>query len=216
MQSYTNNLLIFLILTNLVLLGSNWLRSAIRLVAAQGIALGLLPWLIHGQLTKAALLMGLVIALLKGGAFPLVLNWTLREIRVHREIEPLVAYIPSLLIGVAVLTGAFALDARLPLPWESKPGFLIPAGLFTAWTGLFLIMARRKALTQVLGYIVLENGIFILGMVVVEVMPLLVELGILLDVFAGVFVMGILVFHINREFNHIETDQLDALKETMP
>lgn len=216
MQDSIGNLLIFLILTDLLLLGTSQLRNAIRLMAIQGMALGLLPWLAHGHLTGAALLMGATSALLKGCAFPALLTWASREIHVRREIEPLVGYIPSLLIGVGVLAGAFTVGARLELPWASPSEWLVPAGLFTAWTGLFLIMARRKALTQVLGYIVLENGIFILGMVVVEVMPLLVELGVLLDVFAGVFVMGILVFHINREFSHIDVDQLDALREVSP
>ncbi|NLB64876.1 MAG: hydrogenase [Lentisphaerae bacterium] len=213
MQDWMGNVLIALILTDLLLLGSSQLRNAIRLMAVQGFVLGLLPWLAHGKLTGAALLMGATSAVLKGGVFPALLRWASREIHVRREIEPLVGYIPSLLIGLGVLTGAFVAGARLTLPWASPSPLLIPTGLFTAWTGLFLIMARRKALTQVLGYIVLENGIFILGMVVVEAMPLLVELGVLLDVFAGVFVMGILVFHINREFSHIDVDQLDALRE---
>ena len=92
----------------------------------------------------------------------------------------------------------------------------MPAGLFTVWTGLFMIVARRKAITQVLGFIVLENGIFTLGIVLVEAMPLLVELGVLLDIFVAVFVMGIIVFNINREFDHINTDQLAALREDAP
>ena len=102
------------------------------------------------------------------------------------------------------------------MPWASPSALLVPAGLFTVWTGLFLIMARRKAITQVLGYIVMENGIFALGMVLVEAMPLLVELGVLLDIFVAVFVMGIIVFQINREFDHIDSDQLSALRELTP
>lgn len=216
MQNGIGILLIFLILTDLLLLGSSRLRNAIRIAAAQGVALGLLPWLAHGHLTGAALLLGAGSAALKGVVFPALLHRALREIHVRREIEPLIGYIPSLLIGTGVLAAAFAFGARLPLPWESPSPLLVPAGLFTLWTGLFLIMARRKAITQVLGYIVMENGIFALGMVVVEAMPLLVELGVLLDVFVAVFVMGLLVFHINREFDHIDADQLDALKEGVP
>ncbi len=216
MHGGIDSLLIFLILADLLLLGSSRMRNAIRIAAAQGVALGLLPWLAHGHLTGHAWLLGAGSAVLKGFAFPALLNRAVRETHARREIEPLVGYVLSLLIGTGVLAAAVGFGARLPLPWAAPSPLLVPAGLFTAWTGLFLIMARRKAITQVLGYVVLENGIFTLGMVLVEAMPLLVELGVLLDVFAAVFVMGILVFHINREFDHIDSDQLDALKEESP
>lgn len=209
-------ILLFLILTDLILLGSSRLRNAVRIVAAQGVALGLLPALAHGHVTWHAVLLGLASAGSKGFVFPALLNRALRDTQASREIEPFVGYILSLLIGVGVLAVSFGFGARLPLPWAAPSELLVPAGLFTVWTGLFLIMARRKAITQVLGYIVMENGIFALGMVLVEAMPLLVELGVLLDIFVAVFVMGIIVFHINREFDHIDSDQLAALKEEAP
>ena len=206
-------ILLFLILSNLLLLGSSRLRNAIRVVAAQGLALGALPLLAHGGWSWHAALLGAASAGLKGFVFPALLNRALRETRARREIEPFVGYVASLWIGLGALAGAFALGARLPLPWAPPSDLLIPAGLFTAWTGLFLIVARRKAITQVLGYVAMENGIFALGLVLVEAMPLLVELGVLLDVFAAVFVMGLIVFHINREFDHIDSDRLSTLGE---
>jgi hydrogenase-4 component E len=80
-------------------------------------------------------------------------------------------------------------------------------------TGLVLLIGRKKALTQVIGYLVLENGIFAAGAALIIHQPLLVETGVLLDVFFAVFVFGIAIFHISREFNHIDTDQLAALKD---
>lgn len=210
-------LLVSLVLTDLVLLGSSRLRNAIRIVALQGLLLGLLPLLAHGRgLVGSAVLLGAGSAILKGFVFPALLNRALRETNASREIEPFVGYVPSLLIGMGALAAAFVGSARLPLPWPAPSDGLVPAGLFSVWTGLFLIVARRKAITQVLGYVVMENGIFVLGMVLVEAMPLLVELGVLLDVFVAVFVMGIIVFHVNREFDHIDADQLRALKEPLP
>ena len=79
--------------------------------------------------------------------------------------------------------------------------------------GLFLIVSRKTALMQVVGYLVLENGIYIFGMALAQEEPLLVEMGILLDVFVAVFVMGIAIFHISREFDHIDVDQLTSLKD---
>ena len=68
-------------------------------------------------------------------------------------------------------------------------------------------------MTQVIGYLVLENGIYLFGLMLLHEMPILVELGILLDVFVGVFVMAIVVYHIRREFDHIDTHVLAQLKE---
>lgn len=216
MSNSTELILIFLMLTDLVLLGSSRLRNAIRIVAMQGVVLGFLPLLAHGHGTWSAVLLALGSAGIKGFLFPFMLNRAISETNANREIEPFVGYILSLLIGVGVLAISFVFGSRLPLPFEAPSTLLVPAGLFSVWTGLFLIMARRKAITQVLGYIVMENGIFALGMVLVEAMPLLVELGVLLDIFVAVFVMGIIVFHINREFDHIDSDQLSALKEGAP
>ncbi|HEU4428038.1 MAG TPA: hydrogenase, partial [Myxococcota bacterium] len=72
---------------------------------------------------------------------------------------------------------------------------------------------RRKAITQVVGYLVLENGIFLMGLTLHEAMPLLVELGVLLDLLVGVFVIGIVLNHINREFSSLDVTRLDTLRE---
>jgi hydrogenase-4 component E len=89
----------------------------------------------------------------------------------------------------------------------------VPVAFFTILVGLFGIVARRKAVTQVLGYLVLENGIFAFGAVALRKAQFLVEMGILLDVFVAVFVMGIAIFRINHEFDHIDADRLAQLKE---
>jgi hydrogenase-4 component E len=79
--------------------------------------------------------------------------------------------------------------------------------------GFLLLMTRRKAITQVLGYLMLENGIFIFGILLSEAMPMMVEAGVLLDLLVGVFVMGIVMNQINREFSTLNTERLSALKE---
>jgi hydrogenase-4 component E len=82
-----------------------------------------------------------------------------------------------------------------------------------AASGLFLIIARRIALTQVIGYLVLENGIYAFGVSLSGSQSPLVEMGALLDLLVGIFVMGIVVYHINREFDSISTESLQELKE---
>ncbi len=79
--------------------------------------------------------------------------------------------------------------------------------------GLLLIVSRRKAVMQTLGYLAMENGIYAFGLAFAVEEPLLVEMGVLLDVFVAVFVMGIAIHHISREFDHIDTDRLSTLKD---
>ncbi len=90
---------------------------------------------------------------------------------------------------------------------------LVPSALATILLSLVVLVSRTKALTQVLGYLMLENGIFTFGLVLLHDMPFLIELGVLLDLFVGVFVMGIVVYHINQEFDHIDSYHLTTLKD---
>ena len=80
-------------------------------------------------------------------------------------------------------------------------------------SGFLLLITRRKAITQVLGYLMLENGIFIFAVLLSAALPLMVEAGVLLDLLVGIFVMGIVLNQISREFSTLNTERLTALKE---
>jgi hydrogenase-4 component E len=207
-------LIVLLILTNLRLVASSHIAACIYVVALQGLVLGLLPLLVGTDpLTlRACMLSGLTMAL-KGIIFPWLLLRALRAVHVRREMEPLVGYTTSLLVGAVLLALAMWFGRRLPLPVSEASPFMVPLALFTIMIGLFAIVSRRTALTQVLGYLVMENGIYAFGLTFAREEPLLVELGTLLDIFMAVFVMGITIFHISREFDHIDTDRLSLLKD---
>ncbi|MDD5630081.1 MAG: hypothetical protein PHU21_13515, partial [Elusimicrobia bacterium] len=157
--------------------------------------------------------LALVAGTLKGGVFPMLLGRALREANIRREVEPFVGPGLSILAGLMALACSFWLTTRFPV---SQPGWsrlAPPVAFFTIGVGLFLIVSRRKALTQVLGYLIMENGIYLLGMALVGEVPMLVELGVLLDAFVATFVMGIAIQHINREFDHMDAYRLDDLRE---
>ncbi len=214
MSTWIDSILLLLILTDFSLLGSSRLGACIRFVAFQGVLLGVLTLTTpEDPVSLRPVLLAMMSIGLKGAAFPWLLFRALREANVRHEIEPFVGYNLSLLIGVAALVASFWLSSRLPLPIPPVSPFLAPVALFTSFIGLFLIISRKKALTQVLGYLVLENGVYAFGVGTVQHTPMLVELGVLLDVFVAVFVMGIAVFHISRQFDHIDTDQLVVLKD---
>lgn len=214
MNSWAETAIVFLMLANLTLLGSSRLGFCIRVVALQGIAVAFFTLFSHlANLSIHVLLLAAMTAALKGLIFPRLLFRTLERTEVRREMEPLVGYSASILSGIAMLAAAWWFSAHLPVTALSLSPLVLPAALWTIFVGLFLIVARRKAISQVLGYLVLENGIFAFGAALAGDMPLLVEMGCLLDVFMAVFVMGLAIFHISREFDHIDTDRLSALKD---
>ena len=210
----TNLILALVVLTNLKLLGSSRLGASIRVVAAQGVALGLLPILAHWQefsLHFALLAAGTVA--IKGIVFPWFLFRAIRDADFGRQIEPFVGYVASLVAGVLALGASFWVCSRLEMPANITSPWMAPVAFFSIFAGLFLIVSRKRAVSQVLGFLVLENGIYTFGIGVAVKTPFLVEVGVLLDVFVAVFVMGIAIFHINREFDHINTDGLSQLKD---
>ena len=214
MSSLADLILVFVVLTNLVLLGSSRLTTCIRLAAVQGMMLGVLPLLVSTRgIGIRVVLLAVVTFALKGLLFPRLLMRAIREADVRHENEPLVGYAASILVGILALGLSFWMSARLPVPQPEVSHLSLPLALSTILIGLFLIVSRRTAVMQVIGYLVLENGIFIFGVALAQEEPILVELGVLLDVFVAVFVMGIAIFHISREFDHIDVDQLSSLKD---
>jgi hydrogenase-4 component E len=206
--------LVALVITDLWLLGSSRMAACIRTAAAQGLLLGVLTIIVQEDpLAPHILLVASMSTVLKAVVFPRLLGWALREAEVRREVEPIGGFTTSILLGVAALGVSLWLGSRLPLPVPVASDLVVPVALFTSLCGLLLILTRRKALSQVLGYLVLENGIYAFGVALALREPLVVELGVLLDVFVAVFVMGITIFQINRGFDHIDTDRLDELKD---
>lgn len=206
-------LLTVVLLINFFALGASRIRAVVSAVAIQGIALGMLVVFVHEAHGVRTFLLAGGAIVLKGAVIPSMLNKAMRDAAIRREVDPYVGFIPSLLLG-ALATGLSIVFARtLPLTEEHAGSMLVPTSLATVLTGFIILTTRRKAITQVIGYLVLENGIFVFGLLLVEAMPFLVEVGVLLDLFVGIFVMGIIVNHISRTFNTMDTGELTALKE---
>jgi len=195
------------------LLGGSRLVAMIRSAGVQGALLGALAAIVTGSRGDLATVLAAITISVKGLLLPRLLLRAIRRVEIRREAEPLVGYEASLAFGVIALGAATWVASELPLPRHDIPGLLVPTALFTGLTGLFLVIARRKAVTQALGYLVFENGIYGFGLAVVREEPLLVQFGILLDLLVAVFVMGIIVFHIQSDFEHIDVDRLAALRE---
>jgi len=213
MPAITEFLVMMLLVTDVALLGLSLLDKCIQVVAVQGVLLGILAITVQsGHLTVRVISIALVTVLLKGFVFPVLWRRAVREAGVHRELEPYTGYIVSIFLGILLFGFSVWLGGKLDLDAAPDLAWLVPAALSTLFTGLLLIIARKQALTQSLGYIVMENGIYAFGIATVGEIPALVELGILLDAFVAVLVMGIAIYHINREFDHMDSDRLSSLK----
>ena len=213
MQTASELLLLLVVLTDLAVLGTTRLRTCIQAVAVQGLLLGLLALALAPHLTPhvAGLAAGTI--LVKAVVLPWFLVWAIREAAVRREVEPVVGFIASLLLGALALATRVR-HCRAPARRRrDQQSLLVPVSLATLMIGFIVLTTRRKALTQVVGYLMLENGIYLFGLTQTESVPFLLELGVLLDVFVGVFIMGIVVFHINREFDSLDSARLTELTD---
>ena len=201
------------LLTCFALLGTSRIGACIRFLALQGILFSLVPVVAHddGLSLRVIMLAGANVGL-KGIIFPAVLLHLRTRANFQREVEPFVGFVASILFGIVALAVSLGLARELKPALTHAPFLMLEAAIFLVAIGLFLIVSRRNALMQVIGYLVIENGIFVFAVITVVETPLLVELGILLDAFVAVFVMGIAVFHISREFGMADADQLNTLR----
>lgn len=212
MERWTEVLLLFVLVTNFGVLATDRLSAMIRIIAFQGVLLGLLPLTLAPSFSLPGVWLGVGTLAVKAVILPWSLLWAIREASVRREVAPAVGYVAALLLGCAAVGIAFAASTRLPLPAERAP-LLVPVSLATLMMGFIVLTTRTKALSQVLGYLVLENGIFLFGLTLADRLSLLVEMGVLLDVFVGVFIMGLVVFQINRELDSIDSSRLTELTD---
>jgi hydrogenase-4 component E len=212
MSSIADQLLVLCLLLNFAVLGTSRLSFAVRAVAIQGVVLGLLPALIHPFSVHIVVIVT-VMMVAKGALIPWMIMDAIRKAEIKREVEPFIGYIATLVLGALFTSLAFIFSMDLPLSPAHQGANFVPAAIATIMCGFLILMARRKAIFQVIGYLVMENGIFIFSQLLSDAMPLMVEAGALLDLLVGIFVMGIVINHINREFSSLDTSRLSALRE---
>ncbi len=213
MTDLLNAVLVIILVMNLFALGTSRIRAVIRTVSAQGILLGVIPLLAHKHLTIPVAMMIIVAIVIKGSVIPSIMMRALRDAQIKREIEPLIGYLPSIILGAMATAFALLIAGQLPLAGQHYGTLLVPTSIATVMVGFIFLISRYKAISQVIGYLILENGIFIFSMLLIEAMPVIVEMGVMLDLFVGIFVTCIIINHINQAFSSMDTRMLVSLKE---
>jgi len=214
MQTLIDIALLLVLLSDLYLLSLTRLGASIKMIAFQGVLLALLPFLSAGMvLSLHAFIIAISSGAIKALLIPRFLSRAAREVHIGLEIDSYIPYSASLLAGMSVVLVSFWIAREFSLPVTVASHLWIPVSLAGVMIGLLMLIIRKKAISQVIGYLVLENGIYILGLSLAGQMPLLVELGVLLDIFAGVFIMGIIMNHIKNYFDDLDVDNLTILKD---
>lgn len=211
---YSVDTLLSLVLLSILLsFGSSRLPVLIKVLAFQGLAVSVVPLVIGHDLTVGELVFSQVTLAIRGIVIPLSLYLAVKKVAIRREVEPVVGYNASLLAGLVFIVAATYAGRRFDLPSVSANVLLLPTAMTLLAAGMFLLMARRNAIAMVIGYVMMENGIYLVGTTFSLRAHHIVEFGILLDVLAGVMIMAVIFQNIKQSFDDVDTALLRTLKE---
>jgi len=207
-----NLLLIVFIITLFICSTAIRLKTFIKAIAFQGLLLfGIFILRLNEINTINLILLLLETLIFKAIVIPYFLLYLIKRNKITREAEPYVSNFASLFIITAVVMTVFFLANTLRGGVFENIYFVVAS--ITVFAGLYFIISRRKIITQVMGFIIIENGVVILSLAVGGEMPMLVNLGILLDIFVTVLVLGIFVNKIGDIFKEAEVDHLSRLRD---
>jgi hydrogenase-4 component E len=208
----TNVLLIIFIISLLYVSIANRIITYVRVLALQGFILFGVTFLqLKDIQTWNLVLIMLETIVFKAVAVPLFLSYLIKRNKITRETEPYLPHFISLLIITMIVVITVLLANSIKDTHLDKIFFIV--SLSTLFTGLYFIASRKKIITHVMGYLMMENGVFVLSLAVGNEMPNLVNLGIMLDVFASVLILGIFLNKIGDVFKAVDVDQLSNLKD---
>lgn len=175
------------------------------LLAGACVALGLQPGAGHYLVLAATIL------LLKAVAIPGFLSWSARQVGITRDAGAFLGPTPCLFVGCGLLAGVYFVAPRVAVAASGTAG---SAGVALALLliGMLLMITRRLALSQVIGFLVLENGIFLYGLTQAHGMPLLLEMGIAFEVLVAVLIAGLVINRLSSTFEHTDVTQLRGLR----
>ena len=201
-----------LLFTMILILGAGQLYRAVYAVAAQSVFIGAASGVLAAATGNPDLwvIAGITIAI-KAILLPWLLLRVVRRLSIRREIEPVIPISLTLLIAGAIVVLSFYLAASLGSVRQAITGNALPVGIALTLLGVLVMGSRRKALTQMVGLFASENGIFFTAIAVSRGMPLIIEIGVILDVILGALVMGILILRV-RSTVDADIADLEELK----
>lgn len=203
-----------LLLIAFAMLSQRRILSLINLFALQGLVLTLSTLVVAYSTGQHHLYYSALLTLsLKVLVLPWILHRLIRKLNVKWDVETLINIPTTMLVGIALVIFAFNLAA----PISQLAGTITRSALGIAMASVLLsflmMLTRRKAIPQVIGFLAMENGLFFAATSATYGMPLVVELGIALDVLVGTFIFGIFFFQIRETFDSLDIRHMEKLKE---
>ncbi len=209
-----NGLAALILLFAFVLVAGVRMGQIIRAFTLGSLALGLLAAAV-AYYTKAdsIYVVALLTIVVKVIIIPRFLNYTVDRIKVKKEVEPLVSIPGSLLICGALTFIAYYIASPIIAEGNSITKNCLAISLAVVLIGFFVIIARRKAMTEIVGLLMMENGLFLAAISLTYGMPMIVEIGIFFDVLVATIIMGVFAFKINHTFETVDTTLMRRLRD---
>ncbi len=208
----TDILLIALAMSLLYISIANRLYTYLNILVFQGFILFGVTYLTLTKISTINLMLIMLETIVfKALAMPWFINYIIKRNGITREAEPYLPNFVSLIIVTFITVSTIILSSSIKDPNLDKTFFVV--ALSTIFTGLYLIVTRKKIITHVIGYIIIENGVFVLSLAVGNEMPMLVNLGIMLDIFASVLILGVFFNRIGDLLKDPDIDHLRNLKD---
>jgi hydrogenase-4 component E len=208
----TDVLLIIFLISLFYVSIANRIITFVRVLALQGMILFGVAFLqLQNIETWNLVLILLETVVFKAIAVPYFLSYIIKRNRITRESEPYLPHFISLIITTLIMVVTVLLAGSIHDTNLDKTYFIV--SLSTLFTGLYFIASRKKIISHVMGYVMIENGVFVLSLAAGNEMPGLVNLGIMLDVFASVLILGIFLNKLGDVFKDVDVDQLSNLKD---
>ncbi len=208
-----DTLLSLVLLSVLFAFGTSRLPGLIKVVAFQGIVASIVPFFLGHDMNAGGVVFTFATLAIRGFIIPMSIYMAIKKVAIQREVQPILGYNASMMCGLGLIVIATAVSSRLNIPVVSDYLLLLPTAIALLVTGMFLMIARRNAIAMVIGYIMMENGIYLVGTTFSVRARHIVEFGILLDVLAGVMIMAIILQNIKQTFDDVDTALLRTLKE---
>lgn len=213
MMQSVDTLLALVLLSVLFSFGTSRVPALIKILAFQGVVVSIVPLFIGHQMSVGSMTFTFATLAIRGIGIPLWIYMAVKKVSIRREVEPIVGFNASLLAGLVLIVAATFVSPKFNLPQAGTSALMLPTSITLLVAGMFLLMARRNAIAMVLGYIMMENGIYLVGTSFSMRTHHIVEFGILLDVLAGVMIMAIILQNIKQTFDDVDTALLRTLKE---
>lgn len=209
-----NLLAALLLLIGFAMLAQRRILTLIHLFAWQGVVLAASTLIVAHSTGQTHLYFSAALTVaLKVLLIPWVLHRLIDRLNIRWDVETLINIPTTMLIGIALAIFAFALATPISQLASTITRSTLGIALASVLLSFLMMIVRRKAVPQVIGFLAMENGLFFAATSATYGMPLVVELGVALDVLVGTFIFGIFFFHIREQFDSLDIRHMEKLKE---